>query len=314
MGNANRAQILHGGPQHARGNLLIPFETNPSDLNLRTLLDHKRNAYRRGRDLPHLATHNGKLPAMFGQELFNGDFGLLNLGGIILALDREPDFTFLESVEHVTGRDRVQARVVDLPDGRALFQINVENPSLGRLLALNADVFEISGVPQRIEIPLYGGWVVNVPRFCEDPRFDGVGGDAAVAVDPNIHDEVFLGQEGRTQKQQDQNQPWQCPAADYLPGPPTRMTRGTYPDWVDSDGARGPVRESRGKPTLRYCRASLLATKNCNYLRILGVWKTVIIRYCARERPRHPSRQALCGLAFAAPALAPKPSTPNKTE
>ena len=151
---------------------------------------------------------------MFGQKLFNGDFGLLNLGGIILALDREPDFTFLESVEYVTGRDRVQAGVVDLPDGRALFQINVENPSLGRLLALNADVFEISGVPQRIEIALYGGWVVNVPGFCEDSRFDGFGGNAAVAVDPNIHDEVFLGQQGGAQKQQDQNKPWHRPAAD----------------------------------------------------------------------------------------------------
>ena len=49
------------------------------------------------------------LPVL-GQQLLDRDLRLFHLGWIVLALDRQADFGFLETVQHVAFGDRVQAR------------------------------------------------------------------------------------------------------------------------------------------------------------------------------------------------------------
>ena len=76
----------------------------------------------------------------------------------------ESDFPFFKAVQHVASRNRVQAGVVDLPNGGPFLYINMNQPSLGGLLAFEADIFEISRVPQRIEVALDGRLIVNIAR------------------------------------------------------------------------------------------------------------------------------------------------------
>ena len=85
---------------------------------------------------------------MLRQQAFDGDFRFLHFRRIVLVLHRQADFRFFEAIEHVAGRDRTQADVVDLADGRLFFDLDNQAPALGSLFARKADVFEVAGIPQ----------------------------------------------------------------------------------------------------------------------------------------------------------------------
>ena len=53
--------------------------------------------------------HGGKLTAVRCQQLLDNHFGVLHLGGIVLAFLGKTDLLFLELVEHVALRNRTQA-------------------------------------------------------------------------------------------------------------------------------------------------------------------------------------------------------------
>ncbi len=116
--------------------------------------------------------------------------GPLDLGGVVLAFDRKPDLFLLEAVEDVGNGNRVQALVVDLADGGLLADKDVEDDALFRVLALDAQVLEVAGVPERVEIALDGDRIVGIAGVGEHPGQDGFLGDAPVADDANLVDGV----------------------------------------------------------------------------------------------------------------------------
>ena len=193
--------------QGAVVDVFVAPETDVADLDLRAFLDHEGDGDGGGRDGTDFGADGGELTAVFGEQSFQDDFGFLDFGGVVLALDRQPDLAVLEAVEHVAGGDRVESGVVDFADRGPLFDVDVNDPALGALLALEADVLEITGVPEGVEVPLDGGGVVDVADFGEDAGFDGVGGNAAVAVDHDANDEVLLGGDGSNhERQSEQNE------------------------------------------------------------------------------------------------------------
>jgi hypothetical protein len=82
----------------------------------------------------------------------------------------------------------------------------VDQPPLWRLLALEPDVLEIVRIPQRVEIPLDCGLIVNVARTRKDAGSNGVGWDAAVAPNVNRRDDVLLSQSKGAEENQTQPQ------------------------------------------------------------------------------------------------------------
>ena len=95
-------------------------------------------------------------------------------------------------------------RSVDLTDGWPLFEVNVKDPTFGALFALKADVFKIAGIPQGVEVAFNGGVVIDIADFGEDSSFDGVGRNAAVAVNHDADDEVLLrGKRGNQERKSD---------------------------------------------------------------------------------------------------------------
>ena len=106
-----------------------------------------------------------------------------NLRRIVLALDGEADFLFLEAIEHVGLRDRVEALVVDLADGGLFFDEDVEDDALLRVFPLDAQILKVAGVPERVEVALDGDGIVGVTGMGEQAREYGLLGDAAVADD-----------------------------------------------------------------------------------------------------------------------------------
>jgi hypothetical protein len=158
---------------------------------------------------------------MLGEQVFDYDFSLFDSGGIVLALDGEAYLAILEAVEDIAGGDGTEAGVINFADGGALFDVDVEDPAFVALLALEADVFEVAGVPESVEVALEGGGVVDVANFAEDAGSDGVSGDAAVAVDLDADDEVSLAESGCDDEED-------CDQAHKDGNPASRLlTRGT---------------------------------------------------------------------------------------
>ena len=77
----------------------------------------------------------------------------------------------------------------------------MKNPALGALLALEADVFKVAGIPESVEVALNGGSVVDVARLGEDAGPDRVGGDAAIAMNVDADDKILLADDGSGEKQ-----------------------------------------------------------------------------------------------------------------
>jgi hypothetical protein len=72
----------------------------------------------------------------------------------------------------------------------------MQDPALGGSLALEADVLEIASVPQRVEVALNSGLIVDVTRMGEDMGANRLRRNTAVAVDFDGTDQILLS-EGR---------------------------------------------------------------------------------------------------------------------
>ena len=79
--------------------------------------------------------------------------------------------------------DGVEAGVVDGADGGLLAHVDHELNALGLVDALDADVVEVAGVPERVEVSLDGGGVIDVAGLEIGAGEHGLLGDAAVADD-----------------------------------------------------------------------------------------------------------------------------------
>ena len=68
----------------------------------------------------------------------------------------------------------------------------MKDPAFRSGLAFEANVFKISGVPQRIEVALDRSLVVHITWMGKNMRFDHVRGNASIAVDLNFGDQILL--------------------------------------------------------------------------------------------------------------------------
>ena len=196
MRNADGPEVLHGRAQGAVTDVFIAPEADVPNLDLGPLLNDKSDANGGGRDGPDFRADGSKLTPVLGQQFLQDDFGLLDLRGIVLVLNRKPDLALLETVEHIAGGNRIQAGVVDLAYGRPLLDVNVQDPALGILFAFKADVLKVACVPESVEVAFDGGGVVDVAGFAENASLDRVGRDAAIAVDDDANDEILLADGG----------------------------------------------------------------------------------------------------------------------
>ena len=105
------------------------------------------------------------------------------LGGVVLALDGERHLLLLEALQDVGDGDGVEAGVVDGADGGLLAHVDQELDALGLVDALDADVVEVAGVPERVEGPLDGGGIIDVAGLEVGAGEHGLLGNAAVADD-----------------------------------------------------------------------------------------------------------------------------------
>ena len=186
MRNADGPQVLHGVTQHSRLDVLVALELDLAHLDLGTFLDHKRDSDRSRRNLPYFGANGGKLPAMFRQQALDRHFRFLHFRRVVLILHGQPDLRFLEAVQHVAGGDRTQANIVDLADGRLFLDLDNQPPPLRSLFPAKADVLEVTGVPQRIEIALQRGGIVDVAGVSEDARLDRFRGNSAISLDVDL--------------------------------------------------------------------------------------------------------------------------------
>src|SRR4030088_1271422 len=89
----------------------------------------------------------------------------------------------------------------------------MDGPALGRLLALHADIFKIAAVPDRPQIALQRGFVVNVTNAGINTGFNRLRGNAAVGGDVSFRNElarlrrgIDLWNQSKEQQTKDQRQ------------------------------------------------------------------------------------------------------------
>ena len=115
----------------------------------------------------------GELVAVLCEEFREYGFSAHHLGRVVLAFDGETDLLLLEAVEDVGGRDGIVALVVDFADGGPFLDEDVEDDALLRVFALDAQVLEVAGVPEGVEVAFDRDWIVGVPDMGEHAGEDG---------------------------------------------------------------------------------------------------------------------------------------------
>jgi hypothetical protein len=68
----------------------------------------------------------------------------------------------------------------------------VENPSLGGLLSFKTNIFEVAGIPQRVEVTLDRSLIVDISGVGEDSCFDRFSRNAAITVNSYVGNYILL--------------------------------------------------------------------------------------------------------------------------
>ena len=102
--------------RYERADMPVAQRTDLAHLDHRAFLDVEVDLHRGRRNGFDVGLDGGELVAVLGQQLLDDRFGLLDLGGIVLALHGKPDLFLLEAVKDVGDGDAVQALVIDLAD------------------------------------------------------------------------------------------------------------------------------------------------------------------------------------------------------
>ncbi len=171
---------------------LVAGEADVADLDRGAFLDIEGHRDGGGRDGLDLRGDGRELVPVLAEQLPEHGDRPRDARGVVLALHSEADLLLLEAVEHIGLRDGVQPLVVDLADSGLFTDEDVQDLALGGVLFFDADVFEVAGVPERVEVALDGGWVVVVADVGVEAGEDRFLGDAAVADDANFRDDVAV--------------------------------------------------------------------------------------------------------------------------
>ena len=81
--------------------MLVAGERDLADFDRGAFLDVEVDLHRSRRNGLHVGLDGGELVAVLGQQFLEDSFGALDLGGVVLALDREADLFLLEAVQNV---------------------------------------------------------------------------------------------------------------------------------------------------------------------------------------------------------------------
>ena len=191
MGNPDRPQISHRCAQLARRHRVVAGKGDVPHLDRGAFLDDEVDRHRRGRNGLDVRLYRRKLVPVLGQQGADNVDGACQACRIIGALYRETDVFFLEAVQNVRGRDRVQTLVIDLANRRFLFDDHIENDALGRVFPRDLQILEIARIPQRIEVALDGCRVVDISGMGKQPRQHSLSGNAPVPDHSDLLDCVF---------------------------------------------------------------------------------------------------------------------------
>ncbi len=161
--------------------MLVAGEANVAHLHRRAFLDVEDDLHRRGGNCLHFGLDRRKLVAVLGLNRAQHCLGPLDLRRVELALHRKRDLFLFEAVQHIRLRNRVQTLVGNVADRRLFLNIDVQDHALLRVLALDAQVLEVAGVPERVKVAFYRRRVEGVADVRKQTRQHGFLRDAAVA-------------------------------------------------------------------------------------------------------------------------------------
>ncbi len=148
VGYADRFEVLHGAAQIEAVDVPVPYEGNLSYLDHRSFLDVEGDLHRGRRNSLDISFDGGELVAVLGEKLLDDGFSVRDPGRVVLALDRQADLFFLKAVKDVGVGNRIVSLVDDVADGGLLADKYVEDDALLRVLALDAKVFKVAGIPK----------------------------------------------------------------------------------------------------------------------------------------------------------------------
>ena len=190
----HRPEVPHRRAQLARTHRLVAGESDIPDFYRGAFLDDEVDRDRGRRNGLDVRLYGRELVPVFGQQVADHIDRTRQPGRIVGALHREAsDMLFLEAVQNIRGRDRVQALVVDLANSRLFFNDDVENDALGGILARDLQILEVSGVPERVEVALDGRRIVGIPGVGKQPCQYRLSGNAAIADYPDLRHHTRLG-------------------------------------------------------------------------------------------------------------------------
>src|SRR5262249_16760395 len=130
----------------------ISFDVDMADLHLGTFIDLESEFQRRRRNAANLGFDFGVLMAPLGEEFEQYVLRPLDLVRVVLGFDDEPDLALLVAIQNLGNGHRLVAFVLDGADHRPLDHDETDDPADFSGFALDADVVEAAGVPQRHEI------------------------------------------------------------------------------------------------------------------------------------------------------------------
>ena len=172
--------------------MLVADELDLADLDRRAFLDTEVDLHRGGRDGLDVGLDDGELVAVLCEEFREYGFGAHHLGRIVLAFHREADLLLFEAVEDIGGRDGTVALVIDFADGGPFLDEDVEDDAFLRVFAFDAQVLEVAGVPEGVEVAFDRDWIVRVPDMGEHTGEDGFLWNTPVADDADRFDDLRL--------------------------------------------------------------------------------------------------------------------------
>ena len=100
--------------------------------------------------------------------------GTLHFVLIVLLLDAESDLAFLETVQNVRFRYRMNAVIANAPDHRPLFYFKHHNFTIGafgRVFDVQLYIFKKLRVPKRLEISAQRLFIVRIAIAAENSGF-----------------------------------------------------------------------------------------------------------------------------------------------
>ena len=189
--DAQRLRVLHRAAGRLAAHHVQALERDVAYLDLRAFIDVEDDLDRGGRDLTDFGPNLGVLATAFAQQLAQHVDRAIDGRGVVARLDRQPDVPLLEALQDVRERGGLVALVPDRADNTALRYEEADDLAGLAIFDFQAQVVEVTGIPQHHEVPPKGLRIVQVPALREDARRQAVARNATGAAKRHFLDDVF---------------------------------------------------------------------------------------------------------------------------